>query len=471
MTAAVASLGFLPMALSHGAGAEVQRPLATVVIGGLIIATLLTLFVLPVLYITFERTQFLKGWFKPKTAIVLLLIASSVTVNAQQPITLQAAVDTALRNNLEITGQRLNASYLQKLTQTGTIIPKTNATVEYGNINSAYSDTRFGLNQTINFPTVYKAQKALLNEEYKAAVINIDVKSREIKRRVTEVFYELLYLDEKRKILLQSDSLYAEFLRKATLRFQKGETNILEKTTAETQRGQIALQLQQLNQDRQVLQTRFRFLLQTETDFVPQATDLKLSFFPLVDTSSLAQHPQIKYLEQQRNIASTQTRTEKSKLLPDLSLGYFNQSFKGYQNINGTDKYFSGSKRFSSVQAGVAIPIFNSAQKARINAAKINEQISLNNYQLGVITLNNQYSELFQTYKKYLQAVNYYESTALRNANIIANTANTQFSSGDINYLEWVLLMNQAITIRSEYIDALINLNTTTVQLNNLSNQ
>lgn len=55
MTAFVASLGFLPMALSNGAGAEVQRPLATVVIGGLLIATLLTLFVLPVLYILFEK--------------------------------------------------------------------------------------------------------------------------------------------------------------------------------------------------------------------------------------------------------------------------------------------------------------------------------------------------------------------------------------------------------------------------------
>ena len=54
MTAFVASLGFLPMALSNGAGAEVQRPLATVVIGGLMIATLLTLFVLPILYMLFE---------------------------------------------------------------------------------------------------------------------------------------------------------------------------------------------------------------------------------------------------------------------------------------------------------------------------------------------------------------------------------------------------------------------------------
>ena len=55
MTAFVASLGFLPMAISNGAGAEVQRPLATVVIGGLMIATLLTLFVLPILYIIFEK--------------------------------------------------------------------------------------------------------------------------------------------------------------------------------------------------------------------------------------------------------------------------------------------------------------------------------------------------------------------------------------------------------------------------------
>ena len=57
MTAAVASIGFLPMALGHGAGAEVQRPLATVVIGGLLTSTLLTLFVLPTLYNWFERDE------------------------------------------------------------------------------------------------------------------------------------------------------------------------------------------------------------------------------------------------------------------------------------------------------------------------------------------------------------------------------------------------------------------------------
>ncbi|MEI6430985.1 MAG: efflux RND transporter permease subunit, partial [bacterium] len=55
MTALVASLGFIPMAVSSGVGAEVQRPLATVVIGGIFSSTLLTLLVLPALYAQFEK--------------------------------------------------------------------------------------------------------------------------------------------------------------------------------------------------------------------------------------------------------------------------------------------------------------------------------------------------------------------------------------------------------------------------------
>jgi heavy metal efflux system protein len=57
MTALVASLGFVPMALNVGTGSEVQRPLATVVIGGIVSSTLLTLFVLPVLYRMFHRER------------------------------------------------------------------------------------------------------------------------------------------------------------------------------------------------------------------------------------------------------------------------------------------------------------------------------------------------------------------------------------------------------------------------------
>lgn len=84
MTATVASLGFLPMAISSGAGAEVQKPLATVVIGGLITATLLTLFVLPILYIIVHKKNTFK--IKPIAGCILVMILGSIAVktNAQK---------------------------------------------------------------------------------------------------------------------------------------------------------------------------------------------------------------------------------------------------------------------------------------------------------------------------------------------------------------------------------------------------
>jgi cobalt-zinc-cadmium resistance protein CzcA len=405
-----------------------------------------------------------------RNLLISTFVLFSFRALAQQAISLKESIDTAYKNNLEIRGQNLNAAYLEKIKNTGYTIPKTDASVEYGNFNSYYNDTKFVVGQTINFPTVYKRQKELLNEEWKSGTLNIDVKKTEIRRRVTEVFYDILYFQEKKKLLLQSDSLYLEFLTKATLRFQKGETNILEKTTAETQRNQVALQLQQLNEDIKILQRRFQYLLNTETEYLPEANSYKLQLIPIGDTNILKNHPQIKWLQQQLNIASAQTKLEKSKLAPDLSLAYNNQSFVGFQNINGTDKYFSGDHRFSSVQAGIGIPIFSSAQKSRINAAKINQQLVENNYQVGLQMLNNKYQEALGEYQKYLRAVDYYESSALPNTTVIANTANIQFSGGDINYLEWALLINQVITIRSEYIEAVRNLNTSVIQLNNYLN-
>ena len=104
MTALVASLGFLPMALSNGSGAEVQKPLATVVIGGLIVATFLTLFVLPILYIMFEKGIKLKPKNKISitTILVLGMFFSFQNTNAQEKISLEKAIEIALQNNLKL---------------------------------------------------------------------------------------------------------------------------------------------------------------------------------------------------------------------------------------------------------------------------------------------------------------------------------------------------------------------------------
>ena len=76
------------------------------------------------------------------------------------------------------------------------------------------------------------------------------------------------------------------------------------------------------------------------------------------------------------------------------------------------------------------------------------------------------YSSIVRQYNKYLQTIKYYETTALNNSNLISKTANIQFVNGDINYLEWVLLTNQAISIQNDYVDTLKNLNDNIIHLN-----
>ena len=469
MTAFVASLGFLPMALSNGAGAEVQRPLATVVIGGLMIATFLTLFVLPVLYILFENIQPKKIKVNAGVAMLFLLLTGSffvTSVHAQMPITLEAAIDTALKNNLSLKNAHLRATYQEKLIKTSSETPATSVFTEAGQINSFYTDTKFGISQTINFPTVYARQKTLLKEEFLGSKIAVSVKEVELKKDVSDLFNMLSYLQEKKKLLIGIDSIYSEFLNKANLRFQKGESNILEKSTAENQQGQIAIQLKQLQQDIEIAQLQFQLLLNTSTLFIRSEENFKR--ITDLNISDLEQSPRIQLLQQEKQIASANTKLQKSKLSPDLIFGYNNTSIRG---TGADDKYYSASKRFHAVQVGVGIPLFNGAQKARINASKVNEAIADNSYFLGLQTLQEEKETALIDYQKFLQTATWYEQTALKNAETISSTASKQFINGDINYLDWVMLMNQSITIKSQYLDVIRSLNESINQLNYLNNK
>lgn len=465
MTAFVASLGFLPMAISNGAGAEVQRPLATVVIGGLMIATFLTLFVLPILYILFEKGVKVKAKTNSTLVVTLILGFFSFQAKAQFPINLQAAIDTALKNNLSIKNEKLKSDYQKKIIKTAASIPQTNVMAEYGQINSAFYDNRLSVNQSFNFPTVYINQKRLLNEEWKSSVLTIALKEADTKKLVREIFYTYLYLKNKEHLLLKNDSIYAKFLEKANLRFTKGESNVLEKTTAESQRGEIAIQLKQLQQDIEITQLQFGLLLNTTTRFIPNEANTKLELAISLDSSVVNQHPYLKIIEQQKKISGINRKLERSKFLPDINLGYNNMTMKGTGSDNITYDY---SNRFQSIQIGLGIPLFFDSQKAKLNASKINQNISDNNYLLEKNALKNQYQALLNRYQTQSETVKYYENSALNNAKLISETADKQFINGDINYLDWVMLTNQAISIQSNYLDAIKNLNETIIQINYL---
>ncbi|MGV3704782.1 MAG: CusA/CzcA family heavy metal efflux RND transporter [Arcticibacter sp.] len=447
MTAFVASLGFFPMALSNGAGAEVQRPLATVVIGGLLISTFLTLFVLPTLFVLFQKIELPKRRLGKKSGTLLVFLGLSASVYSQT-ITLEAAVQMATENNLSAKSQQLLAEYHRKRMATGVNLPQTMVSGEFGQINSAASDTRFGVSQSLSFPTVYSNQKRLLAEEWSSAVISVNLNKLNIRKNVSELFYQILVLREKEKIMQRSDKMYETFSQKAALRMESGESNLLEKTAAEVQREHIAIALKTLASEIELAKIQLQLLLNADPRYEPSAPGIvfqDLAFDPMID---IVQHPVLQLSAQEIEKARASGRLEKSKLLPDLSVGYFNQSFR---ELN--------SSRFNSFQIGLGIPIFFQAQKSQIKAEEQRIRFTENELALRKAEWRSGFAASVQQYQTQLDIVETYKKKQLPAAEQIFKTAGDQFAKGEINYLDWVMLNNQAIQIQNEYFDAVLQLN------------
>ncbi len=465
MTAFVASLGFFPMAMSNGAGAEVQRPLATVVIGGLLIATFLTLFVLPILY------WFAEGGLKQikgqKIMTVILSICFSVTflthANAQQTISLKTAIDSALRNNLAVKNEQLKAQYQQVLIGSSANIGSTNFSIEYGQINSVYNDTRFSLSQGIALPKVYQRQKKLLTSEWNNALLNVKVNELVLKKQVTELYYHWQYLLQKQYLLNKLDSIYQNFYEAVKSKLQKGETNILEKSYAETNLMNITIQKNSIDEDLKIAQLQFQLLLNTRIAYSILPDDSPLTITQLLDTNKLQLHPAMQQVSQKKEIAQAMIGVEKSKLLPEFSLGYNNTSIKG---IGADDAYYSSSKRFGSVQVAMAIPVFTNAQKARIKSSEVNLKVVETTTQIELKNFQSAYQIALANYNKYLKNVELIKSAGLGNADIIRSSANLQLANGNINYIEWGQLIHQAISIENDYIETVKSLNDAALQVN-----
>jgi cobalt-zinc-cadmium resistance protein CzcA len=468
MTALVASLGFLPMALSQGSGAEVQKPLATVVIGGLLTATLLTLLVLPVLYILFERIGKQKIKISPVATIVFLLMLFPALSNAQTPsgVTLQEAIDAALKNNASIKSATYEVDYSKTLKQTATDIGKTNVALIYGQYNSLAIDNNFSATQNIPFPTLFISQAQLGNAYIKGSELKLQVTQNELVSRVKATYHYLEYLHAERKLLLTQDSIFSTFLKAAELRLKTGESNLLEKTTAETQLMEVRNLFAQNQSNIQVYQLQLQALMNSKTYVqIMENTITKLDLTISMDSTALNENPMLAYLKQQIEISNNQKKVEVAKALPDFTIGYFNQSLIGYQTVNGGDQYFDASKRFTGIQVGVSIPLWFVPQAAKVKAADINGKIAESNYEQYQTNIQSQYEQAVQEFLKNKSTLGYYETTALPNAELIINHAGIAFKNGAIGYVEYLQSLKTALSIKANHLTTLNQYNQSIITL------
>ena len=477
MTASVASLGFLPMAVSTSAGAEVQKPLATVVIGGLISSTLLTIIVMPVLYVLLSgkwlpvRRKLLPGPLLAFIAAAGLSMTSPLFAGAQvagmgNPVpprvyTLQQAIGQAMSRNGMVRRALMEAENRKILRQSDLDFENTEFGFSYGRMNSSWQDNEFTISQRFLFPSTYVMQSRVGREMAEQAGIQTELTKNEVAARVKSTYFELAWCHARLTLLKFQDSIFGNFLHAAMSRYQKGETSLLERMTAESQLLAVKNQIGQAAADIRIRECRLQILLNETSEIRIADTSLaRLMFTVPADSNTLAANPSLLLLNSHVKLAKLVKNAEVSRILPGITLGYFNQS----------NKEISPGTRFAGFQGGLSLPVLYSGRKGKIQSASLEEKMAREELQVQSNTFNHSLHILLREYEKYSRSVDYYEKQARRQAQLLLDQAGVSYRAGAIDYMEYVQNLRLGIEIRENYLATLNACNQSVIALELLTN-
>ena len=463
MTATVASLGFIPMALSTGSGAEVQKPLATVVIGGLISATFLTLIVLPLLYIIFSSTR------KSKMNIAVIFIAAlslpSIPSSAQvqqmpiKRININDAIALA-KNNLQyqVNTQQINKGKAQ--TKTASALPKTGVFAENEDLRPSDNTgiLKIGLSQSIAWPGLYYAQKKLYGEQLKYYQSGTAVLDADIKRDVRAVYYQLWYLQDKLQLYNRLDSVYNSLNEAARLKVTTGDSPGLDSIAAHVRLEELRALRKQINQDLRIQQQGMMQLLNMNDLVLPVMTPLEKLAMSIVANDSL--HPVLSRQAQSVNIANAGVAVIKNENKPEFSGRFFSQRLWGASNP------------FAGFSVSAAFPLFGiNAFQNKVKVAQADKLSQEKQYEYDKQLVNSRKLQMQGEVEKNRSLVLFYETTGLRQADAIIKAASLAYRAGEISFAELSQFLSQAIEIQKNYLDNLNAYNQAVIQYNYYVNQ
>ncbi|NVJ85240.1 MAG: CusA/CzcA family heavy metal efflux RND transporter [Algoriphagus sp.] len=460
LTASAAAMGFLPMAISTSAGAEVQRPLATVVVGGLVSATLLTLIVLPVLYMMFHKMSSpLKG--ASKTLSLFLIFGffgvSSAFAQEKQALSLQGAIQLANEQNFDLQSSRKAIERSESLIGMGWNLDKTQISYGYDKNDIAENgiyNRVWRVQQQIEFPSVYGARTAILRAQTEQTNAEYLLKQREVERAVGIAYVQAYYWRESFRNLGYLDSLYGEFSRATSRRFELGESNLLEKLTAESKLQEVGLRLRAARQDYETSLISLQRLLNTEDSLILEEEEPNLTLLLEEDLP----HPMQLWMEAQQKQASFAVKEARRVMLPDLNFELFRGTNPG-----------PNAQIYPGFQAGVTVPLFFGSYKSKVKAASIyEEQLQLEASALSK-SLETKKSQLEKQIQKAENVLTYYQEEGQQLAEQLAIQAVRSFQEGEIDFLQFVQLIENSRNIRIQYLESKLEYQLATLELIYLS--
>ena len=403
---------------------------------------------------------------------ILLILAGGLILTGRvqaQKLDLSQAVEMALKNNAGIQAAASELESQKQLKRTSFDLPKTNISLLYGQYNSyAKNDNNITVTQAIPF-TALGSQGSLNRSLLAASELKKASTENELIFQVKQVYYQLALALAKQKLLFQQDSIFEGFYKSASLRYKTGETNLLEQTTAETQRNEVKNQLR--NTEASILVWRMQLKTLLNSDFLPEVGPDALTehqFNTTPDTVVLTSNPSLAYMRQQVEVAKSQKKLEAARFAPDLLVGFYTQTLIGVVDTENGN-IASGSDRFTGFQVGISLPIWFVPHHGKVKAAEYSKQAAQHQYENYQHVLQGQFQQAAQQYTKEKNSLEYYRTSALPNAELILKQSQTAFKGGEIGYAEYLLGVRNAIAIKESYLQALHDYNQSIIYIEFLS--
>ena len=452
LTGLVASLGFVPMAIAKSAGAEVQRPLATVVIGGLIVSTILTLIIIPVFYRLVNSSAAWKRqrWLK-RLLPFLLFLGILFPTHAQQTVSLEEAVTIALENHPRLKTAMASIERSRASRGESWEVSPTTFNYSWGQINGeTRNDNQMEITQSLG---------SLLTPFYKNALVNRQVATGEyyrdlVKKEITaEVKRAWAYYQYAFHLcaLYKEQIEWAGRLRKASqLRYEQGDITLLERNMSSTLVADLQTRLSQAEEELQLATRRFSWTCYSDSPLLPMDTTLVL--FPARVAEIAPSDIHLNYFRSVADEKKAMLRIERSRFFPELSVGYVRQKIAP---LSGLDSWM----------VGISFPVLFFPQHSRVRQAKIDSYIARTEAESNIRQLNNKVEELSVALRKEGEHIRYYTTGALPEAEALLKSATVQFKENETDITQFVQSLNAAREIRRGYIEAVYAYNISALEL------
>jgi len=460
MTASVASLGFLPMALSASGGAEVQRPLATVVIGGLISATFLTLVVLPILYSWLAQWQERKrkpNLLPTSTIILLPLLFFGWSAQAQQrPITMSEAIEIAVNNNPSVRAADLQIQQSQSLQNRKYSLGTTDFSYQGDGLfrENGQRVNQIGVVQNIPNPSSIKAQNSWQNEQVAQSILRKQLTEKELRLQVQQIYLDLQQRKELRQLYESLIQTYQQYAQMAKVRTDVGAANRIELLTIQSSLNEYKLLVNQVGLEIANIEKQLTGLLNTN-EAITSTDSLIVIPFTITDSTNSFR---VQLANQGIQIEQAYVDVLQASMKPDFNLGYAAQN------------YFEGGW-LHGLQAGVQIPLFKKNTKQKITAQRLQVDVAKANLEAERLRTKQELLSAENTIQLYAEGVNYYrEQLEIINPEM-ERISELNYQAGEISYLELLNTLNLLSKNNKQYWEQVLAHNKAVVLYQFLSNQ